>query len=539
MYTHPSMTANARSRRILTAPRPSPRRRGLTSLLAMLYLVVFAALALGFYAQTNMSMQVSNNERRMKEARAAAEAGLQYIRYELSRVTLDPLLTDDQVFEELQMDMKGHVEELGLNLEAGDRVGDIVYDPAGINPPYFEIPANPARYIRLGQSDEGPWFRARFEQQGRDIVVTTVGKSANKVASSLGNRAGIQIRFQTKEWPNVVFTYGMASRNAVNISVAKLKVQGTPDSQASILSTYTGGPPVTIGNTSSTALEPTGIEGKITLVQGAPNPSYVGTNYSVGGLTTQAAINASITRIPEAPEWPTPDLSVFAKYATNLFVPGLTVYENIYIPSGTTTTFSSTHTLKGVILIKPGCNITFNGQVNMQCVIIGEPGGSLATNIIKFQGNALAKQPLSSLPDEPKWAELRKLDGTFLLAPGWDVNLSGSFQSIAGSIAADRITFTGNTSGSITGSLVNLGNYPMTIGGSSNITLAAPTADKRPGLRFTERFAPVKSSYKEIRPAPEAVALGGGGGGGEVVTPLVSTVTDPLPLDPTGLLPKL
>ena len=79
--THPAGRTNR-------ASGASSRRRGLTSLLAMLFLIVFAALSVGFYAQTNMSVQVSNNERRSKEALAAAEAGLQFIRYQLSRVTI-------------------------------------------------------------------------------------------------------------------------------------------------------------------------------------------------------------------------------------------------------------------------------------------------------------------------------------------------------------------------------------------------------------------------------------------------------------------
>jgi hypothetical protein len=475
---------------------PASRRRGITSLLAMLYLVIFASLAIGFYAQTNMSAQVSTNERRSGEALMAAECGLQFIRYELSRVTLDPLLTNDQVFEEMNMDLAGNLNGTA-NLENGATVGDIVYDPANLKPPYFNIPADPTKYIRAAEN--GPYFRVRVEQQGRDIVVTTVGKSASAVSSSAGAR-GILVRFQTKEWPNRVFSYGMASRNAVRVDVSKLIVQGTPDSQASILTTYTGGTPVTIGNLSSTILQPTGIEGNITVMSGSPAVSYVG-SVSVGGQTTIAGINASqVKTITEAPEWPTPDTSVFEKYATTKWVAGQTVYDNIYIPAGSNPIFDSTMTVRGAVLVYPPNTVNFQGGVKIQAVIVGKAGGSIATNIIRFSGSGVAKDPLSSLPDEPKFAELRQMSGTFIVAPTWDVSLTGNFASVAGSIAAERITFSGNTSGSVTGSLVNLGNYPLTISGSSNLNLSAPTEDKRPGLRFTERFAPVRSSYKEIAP---------------------------------------
>src|SRR5688572_14404562 len=205
----------------------SSRRRGLTSLLAMLFLIVFAALSVGFYAQTNMSVQVSNNERRSKEALAAAEAGLQFIRYQLSRVTIpmqpfpNPQLTDDQVFEEVAMDLQSGITEAA--------VSNIIYDTdptndatEGVDPPKVEIPADPKAYIAM--SDNGPWFRVRLEQDGRDVVVTTIGKSANGTTSS-GGRA-VQVRFKTKEWPNRVFSYGMASQGKITLNQSARMIKG-------------------------------------------------------------------------------------------------------------------------------------------------------------------------------------------------------------------------------------------------------------------------------------------------------------------------
>ena len=495
---HQRNSESAGSRR--TTRARASLRRGIASLLAMLYLVVFAVLALGFYAQTNMSVQVSNNERRTKEALVAAECGLQYIRYELSRVTIPamtPPLSDDQVFEETQMDLKGNIEG-GGNLENGATVGNIIYDPAGIVPPYFNIPADPKQYIRM--TDGGPWFRVRIAQQGRDIIVTAVGKSGSTVSTSGGKR-GIEVRFQAKEWPNQIFSYGMASRNAVRVDVAKLMVTGSPAFQASILTTYTGGTPVTIGNLNSTVTSPTGIDGTITVMKTAAPISYVGA-VSVGGQTTLAGINAnSVKTITTAPEWPTPDTTVFEKYATTKWVSGLTQYDNIYIPANSNPTFDGTMTVRGVVLIYPPNTVSFQGGVKLQAVIVGKPGGSLATNVIKFSGNGVSKDPLSSLPlTESKFDGLRELSGTFLMAPGWDLTMSGNFSGVVGNIAADRITFSGNTSGSVTGSLVNLANYPLTITGSSAINLSAPPEEKHPGLRFTERFAPKKASYKEVVP---------------------------------------
>src|SRR5438128_2135155 len=76
-------------------------RRGVAALLAMVFLVLFAAMALGFYAQANMAGQVSGNERRAAEARVAAESGVTFMRYHLASVRIPPGYTRDQQFQEL------------------------------------------------------------------------------------------------------------------------------------------------------------------------------------------------------------------------------------------------------------------------------------------------------------------------------------------------------------------------------------------------------------------------------------------------------
>src|SRR5690242_3839794 len=91
----------AAGRRVGRRPAGGQKGRGMTSVLAMLYLVLFAALALGFYAQTNLGAQVAGNEERALAAQNATESGLQFMRYQLSRVKVLPTVPRDQVFENL------------------------------------------------------------------------------------------------------------------------------------------------------------------------------------------------------------------------------------------------------------------------------------------------------------------------------------------------------------------------------------------------------------------------------------------------------
>ena len=78
-------------------------RRGIASVLAMLYMVLFSALALGFYAQVSLSAQVSRNEGRGAAAQASAESAFQFTRYQLSRVDIPMNLSANDQFQEVYL----------------------------------------------------------------------------------------------------------------------------------------------------------------------------------------------------------------------------------------------------------------------------------------------------------------------------------------------------------------------------------------------------------------------------------------------------
>src|SRR5688572_19538939 len=84
---------------------PARRRRGVASMLAMLYLVLFASLALGFYAAVTMSAQISRNERHMFEAQLSAESGMKFMRYQFASLNLPDKTTPDNLMENLRAEL--------------------------------------------------------------------------------------------------------------------------------------------------------------------------------------------------------------------------------------------------------------------------------------------------------------------------------------------------------------------------------------------------------------------------------------------------
>ena len=51
----------------------------------------FATLAVGFYSATTISAQISRNEHGLEQAQAAADGGMQFVRYQLGAIKVPPL----------------------------------------------------------------------------------------------------------------------------------------------------------------------------------------------------------------------------------------------------------------------------------------------------------------------------------------------------------------------------------------------------------------------------------------------------------------
>jgi hypothetical protein len=66
----------------------TPKRSGVVALIAMMFLIVFASLAVGFYATCNSSVIVSSNEAISEVAMSAGESGMDFMRYQMANITM-------------------------------------------------------------------------------------------------------------------------------------------------------------------------------------------------------------------------------------------------------------------------------------------------------------------------------------------------------------------------------------------------------------------------------------------------------------------
>src|SRR5438874_2037746 len=293
-------------RNVMTSARFG-RRRAITSMLAMLYLVLFAMLAVGFYASTNTAGMVSANEQRRYRALGAAESGMDFARYQLYQVSVLPTTTNDQILNEVYKD-------LCVQLNGTPNLGT---KTVGINTglTQVDIPATKDQYIKLGS--DGSKFHITISRglgvADRRITVKVTGAYSDS-AEAAGDLSAVQLIYDPSERPTNFFDVGMASKGTVTIDT-KNPINGVPASEASILSTSAAVPSVTMLTGS--------IAGDITVIKGDTPVITPGTSVGGSAITTDILANHVHYMDPTAvPEFPTPDTSIYAKYATTAYVPG-------------------------------------------------------------------------------------------------------------------------------------------------------------------------------------------------------------------------
>src|SRR6266576_1487951 len=114
-------------------------RRGLTALLAMLYLALIASLAVGFYASTNSAAMVSDNEKRTNLALMSCESGLDFMNFHLAQLTIPHGGTASQRMTALYNQLKTQLENTG-------NFGSKTMSITGTS---ISIPSQPEQYIKL------------------------------------------------------------------------------------------------------------------------------------------------------------------------------------------------------------------------------------------------------------------------------------------------------------------------------------------------------------------------------------------------------
>jgi hypothetical protein len=449
-------------------------------MLALLFLALLCTLSIVLFAQTNKELRKSENLRDAADARLAAESGMQLMLYHLQQIDLPGDTTDTtllaNVYEVLAQRLNGTGNLAGATIQNNSEalfVPDIAMDDGG---------------------SFCAWIDSVAESRCRVKVVGS--------AHGLSRCLAMELRLAPKL--SGVFEYGLASQGQIQIGGSTSIVGVNDPSEASVFSATTSYPDAI--HVTGDAVE---ISGDLFLV-GSSDYAVLTGSPSIGGTSDPDLIQEHVHCGIRPPGFPEPDVAPLAALATNVVDASTDtsgsgqVFDNIRIAAGTDPVFGGDAVVNGVVYVEAPNIVKFAGNAILNAIIVTEDSDQpLSACQITFAGTVEANG-VEALPETPEFSAVREQTGTFIVAPGFGVNFQGAANVIQGSIAADQIAFSGNSGGTIKGTLIGLADLPMSLEGHVSILVDKSGLDDDPA-GFVKRMGlyPAPDSYQELAASPD------------------------------------
>ena len=451
--------------------RAHKAQNGLVLIICMILLCVFSILAVGLATMVDTGAQITQNHHKSNLAFAGAESGLETLRFWLDRI--GPVPANQRL---------SYVRTYLQNLHDGGYSNLI---------PTFngtDLITIPAVTVANGQT-----FSANIRKNGDDQLRLDVTGHNGPVSRT------IRVNYDFKERGNTVFDFGVATKGPLQM-VGNTTITGANiNVEASVYIEALNDP---------TALSLTGkceIAGNVSIVDPVAATS-VSNASSIGGDKGAAAMNHIIQPVPPS-EFPVPNPGLFEQYvgvgAEHIVTSGSNqniTLENVRIPAGVNPTFSGNVTIRGIVFIEQPNRVTFTGNTTVTGIIAGdgELSDNSGTNQVNILGTVVS-YPVTDLPVESQFAQLRDEKGTFMITPGFSISFGGNFNTLNGTIAANGVEFFGNAGGTIQGSVINYSDTPMTLTGNSGLIFNRSGISEAPaGFTPELRLEYDPNSYSEV-----------------------------------------
>jgi hypothetical protein len=445
-------------------------RRGIALLVTLIFLTLFACLAVAIAASADANLTIAHNRIEGQQALALAGTGLQLMQKSIGG-----------------MSVSGVADAAGMHALIRDHLAAdfatstmldthfITIGPDGVTVPIVALTRTDGRqgFVTLSVQSSGG---------ATDSTTVTISSTANFGSAT---RAAFY-NMTVQRGQTVLSDYGIASRGPVQMT-GNASILGADDpADGNILSATYSTP---------NAIQLTGniqIAGDAAVVNPDGRIRKVG-NVTIGGDQIIGAAE---------PEWPEVDISPFKPFATHTYSGGGSgnlILSNIRIPPNTNPNFSGNVVILGVVYIQPPNKVTFSGNTSIIGVIVADepPVDNLTANQIKFTGN-VSTAGVENLPPGADYNGLRDLTGSFLLAPGFSTQFTGNFNTVNGCMVASEFKFTGNAGGNILGGLVNLRDSVVQLTGNARLVIDRQDASEHPaGIVSSTKLVCVSGSYSE------------------------------------------
>jgi hypothetical protein len=425
-------------------------KKGICLLLCMIFLCIFTTLAVSTATLTDTGLQNAENTLKADNTRACAESGLDVLRFWLNRVAVSGLTPSTEVFAQMAASFQNDLSFNGITNITPTFAGSTITIPD----------------VTLNSQNQQSFCATITEPVAETIQLEVTGKYGQFSKT-------IIVEYKYTKRKHTVFDYGVATKGplslAGNIELDGINVSVESDvyieSNSDLLALSI------IGNSQ--------IAGDVEISNPSASVLLMGGQAGIGGETGQDAIDNHVDFGVPPTEFPEPNPDFFEPYVQGNIDMNNTIFENVRIPADTNPTFAAGATLKGITFIETPNIVNFAGHVDVIGIIVGDGDftDDSGTNSINF-GGTVSSSSVATLPEE--FGSIRELTGTFLMVPGFSVSFGGNFGVVNGAIAANGITFHGNAGGEVHGSILNYGDVPMTLSGTSDLLFNRTDAGQVP-----------------------------------------------------------
>ena len=161
-------------------------------------------------------------------------------------------------------------------------------------------------------------------------------------------------------------------------------------------------------------------------------------------------------------------------------------------------TFADDATINGILYIESPSDVTFAGRVTVNGVIAGDGEISDYDGIssLEFMGQVISHD-VSTLTGS-EFDAIRRETGTFICAPGFRLEFTGQYLEINGAVAGNGISFSGQSGGTINGSIIDYSKETMTMVSQSSLAFNPIGRDSVPsGFEPDQLLVFEPNSYSE------------------------------------------
>jgi len=422
----------------------------MVSILAIIFLAIFASLSVAFFTSTSLNLAQSDNMKSTMEARLAAESGMGFLTREITGCGVSGSLRGSILLNSLagriKTDMNG----------TGNLGGSVVtYDGTTITIPAIALDTNKS-------------FTATITLPAADTLRLTV--TGRYVAGSGASAKTVQRQVAMDFHPmwEQALGHGLVSKGPIELGM-NTDLSGVNEPSDGSIFSASSGVAVDCGSGH--------ISGDISI-------SSPGASLSLGGTTVDGNINynAPPVAMPVIDRTPYKKLATRVVDSTTSFASG--TFKNIRIKAGTNPVFGDV-TIQGVMYIESPNNVQFTNNVNFTGVMVADDpavGTTDTDNYIYFKNN-MTFAGAENLPNTSEFTAVKQLQGAAVLCPGFTMEFKNNMSSVGGIMALKSLIAKNNLYSTVYGSMLIYGDAGLDFKNNSDLNIWLSNSSPPPGFK--------------------------------------------------------